>query len=210
MRAVVIEGDSIAFGMFDHEQGGWAHRLHTESLALSANRMHDPSVVRNYAVPGMTLSGILHFIEDHTSPVRGARRKATVLSVGLNESKIFPGHTRPSVDLKLFGHQLMLFNQLAEIMDLKQLYIGPAPVIEEKTRPSPTGCYIEDDLLEEYDAVIAGIARNSGVPYISTRELFSGHELPDVIDDDGRHPNTLGHTLLHHAVSASLQSMNAL
>src|SRR5215469_15742537 len=112
MRAVLIEGASTAFGMFDHEQGGWAHRLHTETLAISAGRINAPTVVRNFALPGMTLSGIIRSFEDEAARYDRIRQKAVVLSVGLNEAKILPDQTRPRVDLRMFGNQLLTFYQM--------------------------------------------------------------------------------------------------
>ena len=172
--------------------------------------MHDPTVARNFSMPGMTLSAIVGSLEHHAKPMRNAQQKAVILSVGINEAKIFPGNTSPIVSLKEFGRQLLMFSQMAGTLEMQQLYVGPQPVIEVRALANPTGCSIEDSIVEAYDSVIAEVAYKEGVPYISTRGLFSAYELPKVIDEDGRHPNAFGHAILHHAISSSLRLTEAM
>ncbi len=210
MRTIFIEGASTAFGMHDYERGGWAARLHLDLMAANAANILDPTIVVNRAVPGMTLPAIARNVVPEMVRFRRIGPVTTILSVGMNEAKILPGETKPLISLLQFQLELGKYATHARGLDIPTVYVGPQPIDIQRTVPTSSGSILEDDLLEEYASVMRETAQETDMPFVDTRALLSGHDLSEVLDRDGYHPNSLGHAILHDAVKAALTQLHVL
>lgn len=201
MKTIYVDGGSTAYGMFDAERGGWAARLHLQTMMDNASHMTNPTVVTNRAMPGRTLGAVLRGFSNDTVPYLRQGGVTAVVQVGLNEAKIFPGSDRPIVDIEKFGSQLMQLSGTTYDKGIRTILVGPQPIDETLARSNPTGSIMEDDLIEAYGEVMRQTAEAEGMAYVDTRTLFADHSLGEVLAPDGYHPNALGHTMLFQAIS---------
>jgi hypothetical protein len=207
MRATLIEGASTAYGMDAGEYGGWVAQLHRDRQAYNARHRSNPQIVINHSLPGLALPFFNKRFPSTIPPIVDMCDGAAVrvLSLGINEAKIFPGNARPIIDLPRFTTELSTYARDAADLGIPAIYVGSQPVDESKTRPvSSTGSMIEDDFLEEYDELTRRRAIEDGMPYVDVRTLFGGFALNEVLAEDGYHPNVLGHQVIYLGVQRAL------
>lgn len=209
MKTLIVEGGSSAYGMHAGAYGGWAAQLHRDSILANEQRVFDPIVVTNHALPGLTLTGVnIRFAARNTPANNRPSRDGTktrILSVGINEAKIMPGWTSPIISLGRFASELVSFSDHSADIGMNVLYVGPQPVDEALTLPSSdTNVILQNDLIEQYAGLMRDQAANDAAAYIDVRAALSRHDLTDVTAFDGRHPNTLGHQLIYHEIQAAL------
>ncbi len=212
MKVLIIEGGSSAYGMHARDYGGWAAQLHRDAVLANEQRVLNPVVVTNHAVPGFTLTAINKRFLATNTPARYCHTpdgtSTRILSVGINEAKIMPGMTAPIINLQRFAAGLAMFSDHSSSIGMKVLYVGPQPVDESKTRPSSdTGVILQNDLIEQYAGLMRNQAALAAEPFIDVQAAFRPYPLEAVTAFDGRHPNSLGHQLIYHEVRAALGDM---
>jgi lysophospholipase L1-like esterase len=212
MKTIHVDGGSSAVGYFDFEQGGWAARLRLDAMRDTSHDITSPTHLDNRALPGRTLLAIKRTVEADTAAARRGGRVVLVVQAGLNEAKIFPGEQRPIVSLELFSKNVELLGGIAARSEMGLVLVGPQPIDDERTNPSPSGCILEDDLVAEYGEVLRAGAQELGVPYVDTRAVVeqSGLYADRLLAADGYHFNEQGHALLHGVVQDVLVSMDML
>lgn len=196
MTTLYIEGASTAEG-----QGGGPD--FSRSWASHVRMAYPNDYVVNRAQAGLSLSAINRRWQ--TAQQEGKLfGEVRILSVGQNEARISPDLKKPTISLQRFAGDLAVFSRATREAGMLSVYIGPQPVDESKTNPTPFGWYIENDLTEEYAAVVKEQAAKDNTSYIDVAELFSTRPIPEVMDDDGRHPNSRGHLLIARSVVREL------
>jgi lysophospholipase L1-like esterase len=203
LRKIVVEGGSTAYGMHDAEGGGWASRLLRDTLRSTDSHTATPEVVVNRALPGRTLSAVARDMDITLDRDRRSASTTSIVSAGLNEAKVFPRYGRPMFSLEDFAGHMEHITMLANIGRVGLLWVGPQPLAAE-TVHGITGATLEDDLVEEYGELMRDHANQTGTPYVDTRKLFLEHGVQELMDEDGYHPNPLGHVVLHQAVRSAL------
>jgi len=207
---VVIEGSSTAYGYYDAQLHGWANRLRTDVLAYNGANDSTPIVIDNRAIPGMTISAINRELTTHlAAQAQRSHQLSSVLSVGINESKVMPGCTRPVVPLTVFRLGVQHFVRRSEQHKARAVLVGPQPPAEDQFTSVTTGSIIEADLTEEYSEVMRQVAEETGSPFVDVYDLF-GDTPEQYLSDDKIHPNALGHTMLHGAIARELQVIGAM
>jgi lysophospholipase L1-like esterase len=208
--AIQIEGGSTPYGMGDTERGGWANRLHIATLAYNSCNVRNPIMVKNNALPGLTLPYALKTLDESTTWLRNLGPVTVVASAGINESKLHAGMERPALPLEFFATCAGKLCSKASELGISLVFVGPQPVDETKTTPSAGGSTMENDLIEKYDAVLKNTANSHGVPYVDTQALFRGGDSNDLLAADGYHPSPKGHELIHETVKTTLQHLGTL
>jgi lysophospholipase L1-like esterase len=211
MRLIAVGGESTAFGYYDEEnRNGWAGRLQSRAMHLTQATPLDPAIVRNYALPGRTIVSVARELIPELSRLKRLGDVAAILSIGMNEAKIHQGQTRPLVALDAFGAHLIRYAEDTARLAVPTIYVGLCAVDETRTSPAPSGATIEDDLVEEYDAVLEDLAVSTGMPYVPTRSLQVARGLEATLSPDGCHPNAYGHELIEAAVCNELVTLQML
>jgi lysophospholipase L1-like esterase len=206
MRRIMVDGDSTAYGYNDDVVGGWANRLGIATMDMSTN----PIIVKNDAEPGRTLPAI---VKTHTEKAQAAQRAGdvtSVIQVGLNESKIMLGWTKPIISLKRFGAQALQFCEVQRESGIRTMLIGPQPIDDRRTNRTAEDVLIVDELTASYGEAMRDAAKATETAYIDTRQVFAKFALEQVLDTDGYHPSPYGHELIHQAVQHTLHDMGAL
>jgi lysophospholipase L1-like esterase len=208
MKNILIEGDSIAYGNYDLSGGGWAQHLQRELMVKSIDTPDNPYNVDNRAKSGLVVPVLSRHTEADLAQLDDFGPTTVILQAGLNEAKVMPGLERPLVSMQKFGEHLLRFSDVTLDKGAMQVFVGPPPVDELRTRPIEwSGVILEDDMVEEYAAVMRETAEETGTPYIDTRELFTQADTDVLLSADGYHPNDAGHARIYQAVSEVLEAL---
>lgn len=208
MRTILIQGASTAAGWYDMEHAGWASRISGEMLRLNQNNPREAILVQNDAVPGNTLPAVLRDIS-RVDRFQRLGRVTGVLAIGLNESKIMNGSTRPLVSLSRFQESLEMYSEYMQSHNVDVVYVGTELLIRDKI-VTENGNIFEDDLTAEYDEVLRQHAEYQKMPFVDTRSILRESDPLLSVCEDGYHPNALGHTALAHMIGDSLKNMGDL
>ena len=202
MRTLLIHGASTAAGWYDMERAGWASRLHQEALQVNRVNPQEAVVVQNTSIPGNTLLGVMKDLEG-VSKYKKLGTVTAILAIGLNESKIMAGRTRPLVSLDRFQDALGSYSDQVEAQGGNVLFLG-TEALRESTIVTENGNTFEDDLVAEYDYILETIAAERGYPYVSMVNTLSRLGLENTVSADGYHPNALGHKAICEALKVAL------
>ena len=210
MSTILVDGASTAYGYYDAQYHGWANRLRLSVLPGIQLAPHSPIVVDNVAFPGKTITSLLRDASANLDSHTGRSTTLTsVLSVGINESKIMPGEQRPALGLNRFGWAVKRYVEYCDGYGAGVVLVGPQPAADETLVSSFTGATIERDLTEEYAEIMRSVADETGAAFVDAYALF-GEEPEAYLSSDRVHPNALGHAVLYDAIQKELRTFGAL
>ena len=183
---ISIFGDSITWGSWDPEKGGWVARLRHYLETTTNNGDID---VYNLGVSGDTTTDLL--IRFKTECLARSRRPQTIIfAIGTNDSQYMNDIGQMRTTIAQFENNLIaLINQAKQFSD-KIIFIGLTKVDENKTKPMswmPEKCYTNDNI-KTYNAVIENISRDNHLKFIDLMDVLDMDDLYD-----GLHPNANGH-----------------
>lgn len=204
MKTILVEGGSTAYGFYDAEQAGWANRLQVRLAGQEQTRSSNPTIVVNRALPGRSLPAVTRGFGEMVANFQRMGDVAAVVSCGLNEAKIFPGKPDSIVSADHFYAHLGKLVTIAEDHDLPLVLVGPQPVNEAKTTPTTHGARIYNATLEAHSQLMREVCAEGDAVFVDTYKLLGDYPLAEVLDQDGYHPNALGHVVLEQAVSGAL------
>ncbi|MGM0629401.1 MAG: SGNH/GDSL hydrolase family protein [Patescibacteria group bacterium] len=203
MTTVCIFGDSIVWGAFDPEGGGWATRLRNayEAQGLPVDKDTD---VYNLGVSGDNTEDLLERFDVEAA----AREPSTIMfAIGINDSHLVISKDENRVPILQFEKNInTLLNKAKEITS-KIAFIGLTPVDESKTTPVPwnTDKNCTKENRDKYDAMIKNFCKENNIPYLSMEEVITFEEL-----SDGLHPNVTGHQKMFEAVKGFIKQKDLL
>ncbi len=117
----VVIGDSISFGQFDAEAGGWVTRmrLKLQSAGYGAN-------VYNLGINGDTSDGILARLDEVW------RREPTLLlvAIGINDSRLEPPAGEAFVPIERYATNLEAVAAAAKERGVPVVFVGVLPICE--------------------------------------------------------------------------------
>jgi lysophospholipase L1-like esterase len=177
---IAIFGDSIAAGVADPQNGGWAGDLRQHMKA------HSPgSRVFNFGVSGDDSAGLLERIE----PQCLASGPSTILiAIGINDTRYAEDASR--VDSLRFSLNIEKLIALGVAVTRHLMFIGLTRVDEQRTLPisrDPLTHY-ENELIIAHDAVLQSICQSRSVACVPMFDVLAENDLAD-----GLHPNATGH-----------------
>lgn len=183
MSVICVFGDSITWGAFDMELGGWVNRL---KIFYDQKRETD---VYNLGVDGdYTLDVLNRFDVEAKTRIPDI----IILAIGINDSS-HPSNPQ-GTDLSQFESQ---FNQLLEKsrkFTSKIVIVGLTNVDEEAGDHG-----YDNSNIEKYNAVLKTISANANLAFV---ELFNTLVKEDFAD--GLHPNANGHQKIFEKVKETL------
>lgn len=192
---ICIFGDSIVWGLWDKEAGGWAERLRL-SLAFKGFK----GDIYNLGISGDTSDGLLRRFE---SEALARDADIVIISIGVNDSA-----TDESGNLltspQQFEQNLRDITGSAQDGGLLTIFLDLTNIDESKTNPVPwAGVYYSEEDLIKYSEIIKTIADESGSDFCSVRGLLKNEDL-----SDGLHPNEIGHAKIAATVEYFLINNN--
>ncbi|RJQ32342.1 hypothetical protein C4572_01320 [Candidatus Parcubacteria bacterium] len=182
MRSICVFGDNAAYGVFDHEKGGWAGRLR-EYLDN-----HDTDLVLyNLGVlMENTTDLLIRFEVEATARVP----KVIIFQIGLHDSLYVDDEENHPVPLKAFGRNIERLIMAAQKITPKILFIGINSVDERKTMPTSwnKSIFFNNRNATLYDSEIRKVATEKGVAHLPVSDSLKVRDL-----EDGLCLNSKGH-----------------
>ena len=193
MYTIGVWGDSITWGAYDQQEGGWVRRLRRlrdNNFTLGPGYDGGPSVY-NLGIWGDKVADVLRRIELEYA---ARRPDMVILAIGLNDS---PHSSHPH------GTPLDEFKSLYRglVEKVKQhtdsvILVGPTNVID--AHPRNRG-YVNEHI-EPYARAIQAIAEEQKIIYVDVFGLMTADDL----GVDGVHPLASGHEKIYSNVKEAL------
>lgn len=191
MTRVAIFGDSIAWGSWDPEVGGWVTRLKLDYMRRQApgDEPDNYVSVHPYAVPGHRVADVRSRIEADLALLQP---DAVVVAVGINDS---PGDSAQVTPEAVFRRDYDAVLEAALRSTAQVLALTPTDVNPE-VRPD------QHRRLTGHRRLITDLCAKREVPVLDLAGLFTASDLCR----DGLHPTSAGHEKIYRRVAAFLDS----
>lgn len=189
-----IWGDSITWGAYDPENGGWATLLRNYY-----EQRGDFSEVYNLGISGDNSKDILQRFE-----IEAAARKPELIifAFGINDSQFIHSKNALCISEVSFQQNLESVLSLAKKFTEKIIFIGLTDIDEPKTTPIPWDKDISytTENANVFDKIIEDFCTKNNLQFISMKAILEKEDLPD-----GLHPNTAGHQKMFNVILSQIQ-----
>lgn len=201
MVKILIFGDSITWGAFDTEHGGWVERLKIYFFNQTSGPFHD---VYNLGISSDDTRGLLFRLEKQMEIIEKIEPEEYIFifSIGSNDCRYIKTKENKVVSINEFEENLKEIINLAKKYSYKIIFTGFTIIDESKIPPIPWGEteYYEKDDLEEYNNRLKKICEDNKLLFIPMWNVIS---FPD-LDEDGLHLNSKGHEKIFEKVKEFL------
>ncbi len=179
--------DSITYGAFDPEKGGWANRLR---LYLDS-RYDFEDEVYNLGISGDNTEGLL---ERFDAEAKFRESGLFIFAIGINDSQYVISEKQNRVPLDKFEQNIKELISRARKIDNKILFIGLTPVDEAKTTPIPWNKdkMYKNEYVKKYNNKIKEICKSERVDFIDIFSEMIEKDYKSMLID-GLHPDSKGH-----------------
>ena len=203
MAVIYAFGDSITYGAWDIEGGGWANRLRCYFDGLQDE---DPSlyyIVYNLGIPGETTDGLVNRFE---LEIKARERKDSIFVFAYGANDVALAGDKYTVAKDAFKANLSEAVAKAKNVSQKIVLVNITPVIEEVTNNTGNPLHrkrLNKDI-QDYNKVIAGIGAEQNCQVADVNSLYIKSGCKELFDEDGLHPNAKGHEIIFEEVKKSL------
>ena len=188
---LTVFGDSIGWGAWDREKGGWVNRLRLffDTTNLSVE-------VYNCSVDGDTTT---HVIKRFDIEARSRATTVVVFGIGTNDTLSTTLHGKSAVSLSAFTKNINTLMTKTRKLNALPVFIGLMRADERKTCPVSWGSYYyKNETIGRYDEALKRLCVSHKVHYINGTPLIT-HDFTD-----GLHPNARGHEKIFQHVKRHL------
>ena len=200
MTKILVFGDSIAWGAFDSEKGGWVEKLKSYFLSVRPEVRYN---IYNLAISSNTTKLVLKFMKNDIERINtiGKDPYIFIFSIGSNDTICDINKENFWTDKEEFANNLNAIINIAKEYSDKIIFTGLFNMDESKTIPFQGGetgkeCYF-NDVLNEYNNIIQNVCIQNNLPFIPIKEDFY----------DGVHPNAKGHEKIFEKVKTELNKI---
>ena len=191
---ICIFGDSIAWGVYDPQNGGWVNHLRNYFEA------QDKDIdVYNLGIFGDSTTDLLDRIE-----IEAKSRKANLIifAIGVNDAQFIHSTNSNRISDDDFKNNIEKLFEIAKRFTRKIIFIGLTPVDESKTKPIPwnTDKTYTNERIEKFDQIIENFCAKNNSKFISINDLLNSDDLID-----GLHPNTQGHIKMFERIKPEIE-----
>jgi acyl-CoA thioesterase-1 len=209
MAIVYCFGDSITYGAWDIERGGWANRLrnHLDDLQLKDSSLY--YLCYNLGIPGDTTDGLAERFDIELA-VRKRHDKGEesifVFAFGANDSVFKPTKNDFSVPIDRFVANMDAVIRKASAISQKIILVNILPCDEAILADR----YIGKDKVrlnsnvEAYNKALATFAADRKLPLVDVYSEYVKRDFKLLLSEDGLHPNEKGHEVIFQEVKDSL------
>jgi acyl-CoA thioesterase I len=195
MARILCIGDSITWGAFDLELGGWVNRLRL----YYDNDHRGEGGVYNLGVSGDKVSDVLKRFDVEVRARSRAEIKPIILAIGINDS---PHDSHPEgTDPDLFERQYRELVTKSRAVTDTVIIIGPTNILSD--HPARHG--YKNETIRPYKEIIKKTAADEKMPYIDVFESIAEKDL----QLDGLHPEAGGHEKIFQKVKEVIDALNA-
>jgi lysophospholipase L1-like esterase len=198
---VLVFGDSVAWGEYDKEFGGWVNRLRTDLMLPRAFNQ-----VYNLSVSGKSSEDVLNIFENSCQYILKCKHKkdaVVIISAGMNDCQYLKSQDNLKIPPIQFKKNLKLMIKIAQKYASHIIFLGLYPIDESKLNPIPwsTDKFCKNNNIKVYDKILKEEAQKNKIHFISIyNELDSG-----LMAEDGLHPNAKGHKKIYTIIKDRLK-----
>lgn len=191
-ESICIFGDSVEWGAWDMERGGWVNRLWLDVAKRKENYVE----IYNLSVSGGTSETILERFQNEAK-IRNA--DALLFQTGGNDSAYENAPDNFLVGPEKFKNNLTEIIKRAREITEKIAFVTLANCDESKTMPvSWVNIYYVNENIKKYNEIIERACLENNIPLLHTKPLNNEDF------DDGLHPNAKGHQKIFEEVKSFL------
>lgn len=181
-KSICIFGDSIAWGAWDLDKGGWVNRLW---LHVAKRNGDDYVEIYNCSIPGGTTETILKRFENEAK-IRCA--DALIFQTGGNDAAYENKPGNYLVAPEKFRENLEEIIKRAKKISNNIIFMDLKNCDESKTMPvSWIDIYYKNENIEKYVKIMQEVCIANNVSFLNINPLENNDF------DDGLHPNAAGH-----------------
>lgn len=191
---ICIFGDSITWGAYDPQNGGWVNRLRNYFEA------QDKDIdVYNLGVSGDSTIDLLDRIE-----IEAKSREANlfVFAIGVNDAQFIHSTNSNRISDNDFENNIKKLFEIANKFTSKIIFVGLTLIDEAKTKPIPwnTDKTYTNERIRNFDKIIEDFCSKHNLKFIPINDLLNNGDLID-----GLHPNTQGHIKIFEKVKPEIE-----
>lgn len=192
-KIICIFGDSITWGAWDLQRGGWVARLRNY---FETNNIE--VIIYNCGVDGNSTNDLLQRFK-----VEATARKPHIIifAIGINDSLYINFKDNPYVPIEKFQNNLQKLANQAKKITNKIIFIGLIKVDESKTMPIPWDPirFYDMENVSKYNSAIKNFCQKNKLLFIDVLNLLKNEDL-----EDGLHPNSNGHKKMFEKIKRFL------
>ena len=191
---ICIFGDSIAWGAYDPEQGGWATRL--RNYLEKKNRY---TIVYNLSISDDTTTDLLTRLEVE---VKSREPNIIIFAIGINDAQFIHSANSLRVSLDEFKNNLKKLHAITKKFTDKIVFVELASVDESKTNSWSIDTSYTNENIKYFNGAIKKFCEENDVKFISMDGIINIADL-----DDGLHPNTEGHKKIFDKIKLEIENL---
>ena len=203
MVKILVFGDSISWGAFDKEKGGWVERL--KSFYLKDYEKNKVAIY-NLGTSGSDTNGTLKYLEydiKRLIELVEINTKDLILLFSIGSNDPYYTNTKNNINIK----QSQFIKNIEKIIEIgkkhtnKIVFTGLMKVDDNLTQPWTANEFWDNQDIIEYDKIIENICKEQNIDFIPLINLLNIEN--DL--EDGLHPNSKGHTKIYNCVKKYLE-----
>ena len=202
MVKVLVFGDSISWGAFDIERGGWVERLKTHYLK---DYFQSEVGVYNFSVSGNTSIGVLKFLQTDIDKIEFIENEEQVhiFAIGTNDSTQEGSIENDSwISVEEYIANIETIISISKQYTKKIIFIGDFNINEDLTLPwRDSNLYWKNSTAKKYENSLEEICQKYSIPLIPTKDIITLEDL-----SDGLHPNSKGHERIFQRIKEFLEN----
>ena len=202
MPQLFIFGDSITWGAWDPDGGGWAQRLRKDIDNYQVANRDFWCPTYNLGISGDTSSGIAERITREIKVRRDATEELIILiAIGINDSIVDLRNGSNTLNVGVYTKNLRNILNQAHVVSKKVGFIGLTPVNQDLVDPLPwdSNKAYHLDRVELFNKNCQQFCSAGSVPFLPIWDSWIEHDYRSILTD-GLHPNAKGHELLYFSV----------
>ncbi len=199
MKKILVFGDSISWGAFDYDYGGWVERLKTKYLKTYANG--SGIGFYNLSISSNNTTGVLNSIEQEAEKFNRIEPEEYIFlfSIGSNDPVYINSRDNLGVPFDEYKNNLEKIINISKKFTSDIVFTGLIIVDEEKTKPWSENEYWENNDLKKYNDAIKDICNQHDLDFIPLWNILTKEDL-----FDGLHPNSSGHKKIFNRIDKYL------
>ena len=208
---IIVFGHSVTQGFWD-EKGGWVQRLRTflDTRALRTQDEEDVFYTFNAGISGDTTEDLLERFEDEYRR-RGDSEEyeeLLLIQIGTNDAITEDGERKVSEER--FRENIRKILSKGEKLADRFIMVGDFPVDPEMEKiPYAPEQVLRNEDVRRYDRIKKEICHETGIEFIDLFKLMEDREVMEFLEE-GVHPNSEGHRVIHRGVKETLEEKNLI
>ena len=186
-------GDSITFGDYDAERGGWVDRLKADGMARSVASGQEDGAVVNLGIGGET-TGMMRsrLTSELEARLDAGARSLVVLAYGANDAADLDGRFRVPQEEYVENLSWAIDEARRLRCEVWLMNVTPVAPAADGIR-NASGRLRSNAVVARYNAALEVLSQRKSVELLDVNGAFPRDELASLFVADGVHPNAEGH-----------------